>query len=57
MCVTALESEDLEALEVNLPFSIETILIEIEGGEICGPNPSGYPGGYSLGMETGQQLR
>ena len=36
-CVTALYSEDLGASGATVPFSVELILIELEGGRYAGP--------------------
>ena len=36
-CVAALDSEVVEALGASVPFSIEQILVELEGGHYIGP--------------------
>ena len=36
-CVDALSSESLDAPGPNVPFSIETIMVELEGGRYVGP--------------------
>ena len=37
MCVAASASEALEALVTNVPFSLEQILVDLEGGIYLGP--------------------
>ena len=57
MCVAVLVLEAQEALGANTPFSLEPILVDLEGGALHGPDASGDLDMSSWGKEDVRQRR
>ena len=52
MCVDTLAFEALEALGSNVPILLNTILVKLEEGSLCGKDTSGTTGGPYCGTEA-----